>query len=763
LNSLETRIQPATFVVTNTSDLGAGSLREAVTKANMAAGADVIDMTGIVGTISLMTALSDVTGDVAILGPGSSKLTVQRDSGAGTNFRIFTMAGTNSVSGLTISGGIADGGGGIQFGGTLTLSKCVLTSNSSTFVGTFNGGGAINIGNDGILNVNDSTITGNASLAAGGAIFCQTNGTMNLNNTTISNNSAGANGFGGGGGGLYFGFLGQLAMTNCTVSGNTSTTGSGAGIYIYPGDSPTNSWVIRNSTIANNSTGSGGGALALLGSDDQLLIQNTTITGNSAISGGALFVPAQYSGNTITFQSSIISGNTGGTEPEISCADPVIATKCAIDDTTGFTLDPTSSGNQLAQPYASLNLGTLQNNGGPTETQVPGTGSPLINAGFNAIVQGLDQRGFQRTAGPEVDIGAAEANAGLPAGNIPAVDIVTNTGGTSYTFEVIYTDDTAVKASSIDLNDLTITGPGGVTITTGKADVLVDGTPRIGIYTITPPGGTWDPADNGTYIVRSVAGQVTDTSSNGITAGIIGQFKVATIQVTNTNDSGPGSLRQAIIDANKSAGVRETIGFAIGTGTVTIQPTSPLPTITDPVILDGTTQPGFGGKPIVEIAGNLAGAGATGLIVNASDSVIRGLVINRFGTGVTVGGTVENAVIQGNYIGTNVAGSAALGNDVGVFLSGSPSGVLVGSNLDGINDAAERNVISGNTSAGIRASTIPVVFQWTTGPGANNHYYVTSPVTTWLNGEAVAAANGGHLVSITSHDEQVFIATNILP
>ena len=60
----------------------------------------------------------------------------------------------------------------------------------------------------------------------------------------------------------------------------------------------------------------------------------------------------------------------------------------------------------------------------------------------------------------------------------------------------------------------------------------------------------------------------------------------------NTNDSGPGSLRQAIFNANANPGL-DTIAFAIpGAGMHTISPTSPLPNITDPVVIDGYTQPG---------------------------------------------------------------------------------------------------------------------------------------------------------------------------
>ncbi|MDQ3754414.1 MAG: hypothetical protein M3371_06750 [Acidobacteriota bacterium] len=69
--------------------------------------------------------------------------------------------------------------------------------------------------------------------------------------------------------------------------------------------------------------------------------------------------------------------------------------------------------------------------------------------------------------------------------------------------------------------------------------------------------------------------------------------QTATIVVTNTNDSGAGSLRQAILDANATAGT-QTIAFNIpGSGVQTISPLSALPTITDAVVIDGTTQPRF--------------------------------------------------------------------------------------------------------------------------------------------------------------------------
>src|SRR5205823_5183540 len=78
---------------------------------------------------------------------------------------------------------------------------------------------------------------------------------------------------------------------------------------------------------------------------------------------------------------------------------------------------------------------------------------------------------------------------------------------------------------------------------------------------------------------------------------------VRRLVVLNTNDSGSGSLRQTITDANSTPGP-DTITFLIdGSAPHTIAPLSQLPEITAPVIINGWSQPGFAGKPIIEIDG----------------------------------------------------------------------------------------------------------------------------------------------------------------
>ena len=164
-----------------------------------------------------------------------------------------------------------------------------------------------------------------------------------------------------------------------------------------------------------------------------------------------------------------------------------------------------------------------------------------------------------------------------------------------------------------------------------------------------------------------------------------------TFVVTNTNDSGPGSLRQAILDANANPGGDvEVINFSIGTGVQTISPLSPLPTITAQVIIDATTQPGYAGKPIIEIEGSQADS-PWGLLIFAGFSTIKGLVINRFdGVGIAMSDTNAN-IIEDNYIGTDVTGSIALGNGGSGIFGSSGIGLHV----------IRRNVVSGNSGNGI--------------------------------------------------------------
>lgn len=181
-----------------------------------------------------------------------------------------------------------------------------------------------------------------------------------------------------------------------------------------------------------------------------------------------------------------------------------------------------------------------------------------------------------------------------------------------------------------------------------------------------------------------------------------GRVNAATFTVSNTNNSGAGSLRQAVTDANSTIG-SDTISFSVGSGNIQIALQSPLPPIIYPVTIDGSTQSGYAGSPIVEISGSSAGVNAQGLRVtgSAAGSSIKGLIINRFSAqGIFI--DTNNVTVTNSYIGTNASGNAPAGNagDGIAIFSGTSLASANGNIIGGVN-ASDRNVISGNGGNGI--------------------------------------------------------------
>ena len=181
----------------------------------------------------------------------------------------------------------------------------------------------------------------------------------------------------------------------------------------------------------------------------------------------------------------------------------------------------------------------------------------------------------------------------------------------------------------------------------------------------------------------------------------------ATYTVTNTADTGAGSLRQAILDANGNAGA-DTIAFNIvGSGVQTITPVTTLPTITDAVTINGYSQPGAapnGNAPNqgsnavirIEINGQNLGLGQNGLTASAPVT-IRGLAINRaFDAGIVLIAGASGSVVAGNFLGTDPAGGSIPGAEQYGVNVGGTTGVTIGGTAP-----ADRNVIAGNTGANI--------------------------------------------------------------
>ena len=197
--------------------------------------------------------------------------------------------------------------------------------------------------------------------------------------------------------------------------------------------------------------------------------------------------------------------------------------------------------------------------------------------------------------------------------------------------------------------------------------------------------------------------------------------------IVNSDDANQGSLRQFILNANLltdnaalaqaglTAGAETSVFMIPGAAdpllrpadpnysaaplSYTIQPATALTTITDPVVLDGSTQPDFPGTPIIQVDGSLLIGGLNVITITAGGSTLRGFVINRGpDDGVEITSSGGN-LIEGNYIGTDVTGTIDRGNvDDGLDIRTS-------SNTIGGTTAAARNIISGNDGDGVVLTT----------------------------------------------------------
>ena len=254
------------------------------------------------------------------------------------------------------------------------------------------------------------------------------------------------------------------------------------------------------------------------------------------------------------------------------------------------------------------------------------------------------------------------------------------------------------------------------------------------------PDGTFDIITTATFNDGAHTFTATDTDDDGKTSAQSSPafpVDITTAVVTNTNDSGAGSLRQAILDANAATGVGTiTITFDIpGTpGTPqTIDLLSALPAVTHATIIDGTSEPGYAGSPVITIDGVSAGPSASGLVIDAGGSTVEGLDIVDFGeAGVVING-VSNVTVQGNFIGADTSGNAALANGTGIELENGADGNTIGGATTG-----EGNVISGNTGPGIVID------------GSNSNVVTGNLIGTNAAG-TVALGNGGDGVLITDN------------
>ncbi len=383
----------ATLTVTTNADErnanGQCSLREAIINANSDSqsgstdcaaglGADTINFAASIngapitltrtgaGENAADTGDLDLTGNLTIAGNGAANTIID---GNGTDRVIDAMSGaTVTLSNLTVrNGSIAnDNGGGVLSFAALTLSGIVVQGNATP------------------------------GFAAGGGI-AQFTGSLNVVNSTIRNNTSGDIG----GGGLYV--VSAAVTVNGSTFRNNGVSGTGVGGAILNDSGGTVN--MTNSTVSDNSADQGGGVYNIGNTVD---IASSTISNNAgATSGGGL----QRAAN-IQIRNVVLANNTAPSGPDCAGgANILLNGYSVISNDTGCMLFEFSNPGTNARNVAAL-LGSLQNNGGPTDTRALLAGSPAINRGDSACPP-ADQRGVARSDGA-CDSGAYEDPTVLP-------------------------------------------------------------------------------------------------------------------------------------------------------------------------------------------------------------------------------------------------------------------------------------------------------------------------------------------------------------
>jgi Ca2+-binding RTX toxin-like protein len=469
---------------------------------------------------------------------------------------------TINIDSSTIDNNMAgDEGGGIQLdNGTLNITDSHLTNNHADREGgaietessgkitilrslfaTNDGpedGGAIENDNGGDLEITLSTFTGNFAGDFGGAIDSDEGGEIIIQQSTFTENSADE------GGAIHQSDVsGFLGLFDSTFDQNTADSEGGAIWNSFGEVSIINSTFAGN--IANPQNDGEGGAIYQGNASGHYEIVNATINQNFAFDGGGIFT--DNNGGTVSLLNTIIAGSTGG-----NCSGPNV-------DSNGHNLEDADDCG-LDGPGDLINtdpeLGPLTDNGGPTLTEKPLPGSPVIDAGDDSVLAELefDQRGegFPRQVGEHVDIGAIEGdiaaalvcevttkNEPSDLGTADIVDDADNSGsdvllitGTNRgdvivverqpksqgTFRVVQNKHVILTFISTDVPRIVIFGLGGNDKITVSAALTADATILGGTGNDVIVGGSGDDqidGENGNDVINGGAGDDTLCGGNG--------------------------------------------------------------------------------------------------------------------------------------------------------------------------------------------------------------------------------------------------------
>lgn len=633
-------VEMQAVVVANANDGGAGSLRQAI--ANSLPDTDITFSStffNVPRTITLTGGEIPINKNLTISGPGANLLTLSGNN-ANRIFNITTSGQNVAISGLTISNGRAGGagaGGGVYINNSIgTFTDCAFIGNTSVA----NDGGAVQLDNaSGTFT--GCTFSGNTAGGIRGGAVSLANSSGSFTNCTVSANKATF-----GAGIALFNPNGnqRLAVTNCTITNNTSQGNNASGLLVEVAAGLTTTATVRNSIIANNS-----------GTDNIRGLLNGALSPATLISQGFNLT----SDNSTTFLNQ------------------------ATDQTNKNPL-----------------LGPLQNNSGPTATHVLLPNSPALDKGYSAGIP-LDQRGRPRpfdisgiapaAGGDNSDIGAVEMLAGIVRndesigvpGSLRQV-IADAPAGADIMFDpAFFNVPRSILLASGEIlisKSLTIYGPGANLLTIdsgvklnrlfrvagGGLNVIISGlTFRNG--KATGVGGGIASDSNLTLNSCSFINNAASDGGGGVyVGGAVGTFTDCTF-TGNTSGSGGGAVRligatatfsSCTFSGNSSANYFSAVSFTDSSGTMTNCTISG----------NTTTATGFGSVGLYVTSGLKVLTISSSTIANNTSTNNGGVYVEALGAGEAAA-TLQNTIVANNT-GVNIGRTAASGGFASIVSRG---------------------------------------------------------------------------------------------
>ncbi|HTU45070.1 MAG TPA: choice-of-anchor Q domain-containing protein [Bryobacteraceae bacterium] len=508
-------------------------------------------------------------------------------------------------------------------------------SGAGSFAAAVSGGGLVTfavscIGNEphviqasGLSITSDTTIdaTGQQVVLDGGGgnnvLFVSSGVTLALNNITIQH----GNNYSGGGAIVNRG--GTLIVTNCTFIDNLGGPDLGGGAILSYGGS--GSVIIANSTFVKNRTPSPGGAGGAIynANGSTLIITNSTFSGNTAPpSEGTIY----NSGGTVTLENTILTGNSGG-----NCAGGVTDGGYNLADDSSCRFTAAGSQNSVL----NLNLGSLANNGGWTQTIAPGDSSPavgVIPAGTNGCATTIttDQRGTARPGdvNGNCSIGAYESVS-------PVVTTITKCTDDSQLQSAVAASGRIVFACSGTISTSGLSISSDTTLDATGQQVVIDGQ-RSQVFTVS----------GGALVLNNLTIQNARPAINNDTGALI---------ITNSTFSNNNSEQGGAINNNNG-----TLTIANGTFSKNIADSGGAINNSGTLTIANSTFIGNSAQSSSALGGAILNE-ATAIIANSTFS---GNTANGEGGAIyNAGGalTVENSILAGSGSAENCAGGVTDG------------------------------------------------------------------------------------------------------